>query len=218
MAWWMAAAAAAPYVMQALQGRPDSPSYRDPGLPTDRSKYINQMLDAGFNPNNELLLRASAQAEDRVNRILGRTGMGGSSIGGQVHALTQAELASKFLENQLDRQARALAPVLAYDNNIYNARAGNAQAQYQSAMDAYGMAAARNAGQINNLSGLVNAGLGYYQMNQADTYRQQQLAQNQQIIDMMRSNYGSPQYGVPGYQPAAPNPYSLGDYTFRPGI
>lgn len=201
----MAAAVAAPYVAQMLQGKPKTPGYQDPGLPTDRSKYINQMLDAGFNPNSELLLRASAQAEDRVNRILGRSGLAGSSIGMQAHSLTQADLASKFLESQLDRQAKALAPVLAYDNNIYAARAGQAQQAYQSAMDAYGMAAARNAGQINNLSGLVNAGMGYYQMNQADSFRQQQLNQNQQIIDNMRANYGAPQYGVPGYS-SSPGP------------
>lgn len=224
MGWATVAAIAAPYVMSALMPKPKQPGYRDPGTPTDRSKYINSLLQTGFSDQSDIWQRASAGAEDRVSRILGRSGMAGSSIGGQLHSLTQADLASKFLEGQLDRQARALAPVLAYDNNLYNARAGNANTAYNSAMDAYNMTNQRNAGTIGGLSGMINAGMGAYQTNQANDLRAQQLAQNQQIIDNMQGRYGTPSYGVPGYpqlQPAPmtyqpqPTQYGLGgDFNF----
>lgn len=222
MGWGLVAAAVAPTLVSAILPKPKIPGYQGPGVPTDRSKYINSLLETGFSDQSKEWGLAADIAQDRVNRILGRSGMAGSSVGAQLHSMTQGDLAAKFLEGALDRKARALAPVLTYDNNLYSARAGNANAAYNSAMDSYNAMNQRNAGTVQGISGLINAGMGAYQMNQAQGYREQQLAQNQQVIDMMRTNYGAPTYGVPSYQiqPAGPpSGYGLGgDYTFRPGI
>jgi hypothetical protein len=203
--WWMAAAAAAPYVMAALQKKPSAPGAPALQAPPDRSAYSNQILSAGFNPNDRTLGSASSVAEDAVNRVLARQGLAGSSIGGQLHATTQADIANKWLENELNRKISALSTVNNIDLGRVNAMNQNAKAMYDYGMDRYNMQNQQNAGQIQGISGLMSMGANMYGQSQiAD-----RLAQNNEMNKNYLANMYAPQ---PSYGTPAPGGYSLGNY------
>ena len=206
MAWWMVAAAAAPYVMSALQKKPSAPGAPALQNTPDRTAYSNQILNAGFNPNDRTLLSASSVAEDAVNRVLARQGLGGSSIGGQLHSTTQADIANKWLENELNRKISALSAV----NNADLARIGvanqNARTMYDYEMGRYNMANQQNVGQVQGLAGMISAGANMYGQSQM----QDRMAETNRINEEYLKRISSPSYGTPG--PAAPGGYSLGNY------
>lgn len=207
MAWWMVAAAAAPYVMAALQDKPNRPGAPAPAQLTNRDGHANDMLDMAFNPNNETWMLASEQTADHVNRLLGRTGMAGSSVGAQIQMGTQAKLAQAWLENQASRQANAFNAVVNYDKAKAGIASDNANAQYNYAMDAYKDHLQRNANQVQGVSNLINAGVGYYNQDRFMDQRDQMIAGSQK-----------PSYGVPGpssgWQPGPPPQ----DYQVPAGI
>lgn len=219
MSWWMVASAALPYVAAQFQDKPKAPTYSPPpgSMPTDRSREINELLDMARNPNSKVFEMASGAANENVNRLLARTGMGGSSIGAQVSANMNATLAAKFLEEEMNRRQLALGTALQYDQMVANAARGDYNAQFQAEMDAFNRKRADNAAAIQGLSGIAQAGVGMYLQQQA---RNDLTARQNAALDRMDQIYNRNPAAVPSYTltpPMSPyygNPYGLGvDYN-----
>lgn len=206
MGWWMVAAAAAPYVMSAMQKKPKAPGAPGAVQMPDRSQYINGMLDTAYNPNSEQWGMAADRAADQVNRILGRQGMAGSSVGMQAHQAAQAQIAQAWLADQAQRQAQAMQIVNQYDTGRGNLAAGQAAQQYNYANDAYNRANQANAAQVQGISNMVGAGMQMYNQHQADQRWDQMMEQNQQILNNQQAFYGTPG--------SAPNNYTSPEYQY----
>lgn len=210
----MVAAAAAPYVISALQKKPKKPGAPSPVTLPDRSKYIQDLIDASTRPNEGAYRMASDVSVDNVNRILGKQGLGGSSVGLGVHASAQANLANKFMENELNRRINALNVAANYDRMNADVQMGNSGAAYKYATDMFNLKNKENAGQVQGISSLINAGLGAYQQGQASNRWDEIMELNRQHVNQMNINsQTAPQYGAPGPQVGmqpAPSPYNPG--------
>ena len=184
--WWAVAAAAAPYVVAALQPKTKRPDA--PGMETmpDRSGEMNMIRDQAFNPQNEQWMRASEMAMDQTNRGLGKRGGLGTSIGSQIQGNTQAELANKWLEWAASRQAEAMNLINNYDRTRAGFDADQNARQHEYALAAYADQQQRNANQVKGISDMIGAGVGAY--NQYQT--------QQRYDQMMRPPTAS--YGTPG--------------------
>jgi hypothetical protein len=222
-------AAAAPAVIGMFQDKPSAPVYRPPEMP-DRSKYYQQLLDMAYNPNNRQYLLASDQVANQVNRALARQGLAGSSMGGQLAGLSQANLANSFIDKNLERANQAFQTVGNYDAQRANIQAGLAAQIYQGQRDQYQGELANQAGVRQGIGSIANAGMYAYGQGLAeDRYNA--------FMDKHPYSYGyqqpSPYYGVPApaqlpaYQPsyygglgsAPPSPfYSYGQTPGYGGI
>lgn len=199
MAWWMVAAAAAPYVAAALQKKPKRPNAPAPVPLKNRDGSIDQMMDSAFNPNNKAWMEAQQRTMDETNRALGRRGMLGSSIGMQLQGNAEAQLAEAWLREKAAREANALRVAMDYDKGQAGWQQGQNETQYNYGMDAYKEAMQRNANQVQGMSNMINAGIGYY--------NQQQM---QDRLDQMVAKDPYPQvyYGAPSQSTMAPYPYT----------
>ena len=217
--WWALAAAAIPYVMQQMQGQPQQP--RTPGmvLPPDRTNYNNALLDNAFNPHAEIFQRSSDAVAENVNRMLGKTGMGGSSGGAQAQTGLQSALAAKWLEDQTSRQRMAL-------NAVNSDEGARASLLNEFNNQQYGYGAARynrdniyNSSQIAGVGGMLSAGASAYGQNRTDNRLDQNALAYQSMMSRMqpptRGGYGT-QMGDPGSAGYAGDPYSnaLGTYNY----
>ena len=191
--WAQIALAAAPYVIAAMQDKPKAPSAPALRNPVNRDAQVNDLLGSAYDPNNAVWQRASAMASEQVNRALAHQGLAGSSIGGQLHSMTQSDLAAKWLQDQVQRKSQALNAVSGYDNGQVGGYNSNANAAYNFEMDAYNRAMGANAAQVQNISGLASAGLQAYNQQQImDRYKQMNQPQVYQGTPQML-NYGVPQ-------------------------
>jgi hypothetical protein len=145
-------------------------------------------------------MRASEVAADQVNRQLARQGLGGSSVGGQLQLSTQAELAQRWLQDQIQRQSQALGQAVNYDTGQVRGYNDAANAQYQYGLDAYNQATQGNAAQIQNLAGLAGAGLQAYNQNQIMNRLNQPPVYQGTPTNPQFLNYSPPppQYGLGG--------------------
>ena len=204
--WWALAAAAIPYVVSALQDKPDRPDAPARRQLPDRSKYSNDMLDSAFNPNNEQWTLASRQAQDNVNRALGRQGMAGSSVGGQLHANTQSKIAQAWLADASARKAAAFNAVSAHDLGIGNYGARQDEQQFGYEMAAYEAMMKKNQAQVDNAGKMAQTGLSLYNdyntQQRSEQQRQENLALMERIYNPNYSRY-VPTYGTPQAQPAS---------------
>lgn len=193
------AAVALPYVLSAMQRRPDMPQYQPQAQLTDRSKYIDQILNAGFNPQADIYKQASDVVADRISREMGRQGLGGSSIASSSMSNALADLANKYLENELQRKTQALNTATTYDLNRANFQRGLDDAMYNANMAGYQDRTARQASAVQGLAGMAQAGLGLYQQNQMMNQRQQNFERMMNAYQPMsvQQTFG-PAYG-PGY-------------------
>lgn len=216
--WWAVAAAAVPYVMSAMQGKP-----KRPGAPTrtampDRSGQVNQMLDMAFNPNSQSYQLASDASADQVNRILARSGHAGSSGGAQLMANTQANLAQAWIDGQAQRQSQALSAAANYDRGVAQVAQGNNDAAYSYDRAMYEDQMKRNANQVQGVSNMIGAGVGAYNQDRMMTAYEAMIARNNPTPQVMM---GSPEVS---YAPAqGPSPYDpggayapAGGYNVRP--
>lgn len=213
--WWAVAAAAAPYVIAALQKKPHRPGAPAPIPLQNRDPQIDQMMDTAFNPNSQTYNLASQHAMENVNRALGRQGMGGSSVGAQLHQGTQSKLAQAWLQEQAQRQQSAMQIAQEYDRNQAGWQAQQNDAQYKYAMDAYGEANKRNANQVAGVSNMINAGVGAYNQGQMMDRYDHMIGYNQKPVVYDYSNQPmqiSPSYGAPG-----PSSYPLDNNPYSPG-
>lgn len=182
------AAIAAPFIAGAFTKRPKSPSYQYTG--PDRSHYIDQLLESGFNPQSELYNIATERANEDITRRLAMMGMGGSSLGQQAQAMTQAALANKFLEGEMGRRQAALETARGFD-----ALTAGADAQrYQSDLAKYQSQVEGNQNLISGIAGLAGTGLGYL--------GQSQIADQMNLNRQMMRDYLFPK--------AAPVPFGGG--------
>lgn len=162
MAWWAVAAAAVPYIASALQDKPKAPEAPAPVKMTNRDSYVSDMLDTAYNQDSKTWELAADKSADNVARALGRRGLGGSSIGGQILIDNQAALAQAWLEQAAQRKRAALDSAVGYDRGQAGFANDQANQQYGYAMDAYGRKVKSNADQIAGLSGMIQAGMGAY--------------------------------------------------------
>lgn len=200
MAWWMVAAAAAPYVAAALQGKPKRPGAPAPVAMKSRDGEINQLMDSAFNDKNPAWMNAQQRTMDETNRALGRKGMLGSSIGMQIQSNAQAQLAEAWLKEKAAREGNALNVAMNYDKGQAGWQQGQNETQYGYAMDSYKDQIQRNANQVQGMSNMINAGVGAYNQGQM-----------QNRLDSMspQVNYGVPQTYSSGWQPG-PAPVDSG--------
>lgn len=218
--WWALAAAAIPYVAQALQSDPWQPNKPAAVMPPDRSYENNKLLDNAFNPHADIFQRSSDAVQENVNRALARSGLQGSSAGQVLGQNNQATLATKWLDDQTSRQRMALDAV----NGDDRARAqlineiNNQQYQYGAAQ--YNRDNARNSAQVAGIGGMAGAGMnayGQYQTNNRLDHQQQMMDANSLAYqNFINSRAPQPSYGVPsggGYTLPADN----FDYTAAVG-
>lgn len=156
MGWWMAAAAATPYIMNMLMPQPSQPQAQ----PIDMTAQ-NQVLKNAMNPDMSGLNRASDTAQASVGSSAARMGLGRSSAALGAQANTQAQLASNWQENAIKNQIAALQPFQA--GNEFNA---NLQNRY--AMMAYNNAQQQRMNMIGGAGSLAQAGAYAYGMNQTN--------------------------------------------------
>lgn len=218
--WWAVAAAALPYVVSAMQGKPKRPQAPAQARLTNRDAQMNQIMDTAFNPNSNQYSLASEMAAEQVNRVLARSGMGGSSAGAQMQSNTQAQMAQAWLENQAQRQQAAMQTVTAYDQNQQGVNQQGNNAAYNYAMDGYKDAQQRNANQVQGISNMVNAGVGAYNQNRMMTSYEQMIKQGQTPQQPNQTTVIQPTYGSPSPEssPYAPGgAYApTGAYTMFP--
>lgn len=211
--WGYLAAAALPYVIGSFQDKPKAPTYRAPSLP-DRSQYYNQLLDMAYNPNNRMYTLASDQVANNVNRALARQGLAGSSPGGQLAALSQANLANSFIDNQLRRAQDAFQTVSNYDLGRGNIEAGIAAQIYNNQRDQYNSQLASQAAVRQGIGNLAMLGANMYAESEAQKWWEERLA-TAGVINSANAaiNGPTPTVGVPGmpaYQSSLPSYSSAG--------
>lgn len=214
MAWWAVAAAAAPYVIGALQKKPKAPEYRRPDQTPMRDQYFRAMADTAFNPNSREFQMASEVVQDQVNRALGRQGLAGSSIGGALMGNTQASMASEFMKNQQQRQLAAVQAMTAHDMNKLQMNETLAQAQYQRDQQAYQEALRRQAGVAQGIGSIAGA-YAQYQGRQDDRNWYAQM-----VGEHGRSGMGASAALSPSFPPMnqAYSPQTMGSFYGQPAM
>lgn len=149
------AAIAAPLIAGGLTKRGKAPSFQYTG--PDRSEYIDQLLSSAFNPDDRLMNLASERANEAAARGMASRGLLGSSLGQQSLAATNASIANKFLEGEMQRRMQALESARGFDA----LRAGIDKANYQSQMDQYNADMEGKNNLISGVAGVAGTGLGY---------------------------------------------------------
>ena len=127
--WWEIASLAAGF----LSDKPERESFSGPRRP-DRSNELNQMMGDAFNPQSNLYRLAQEQYANNMQSQLARMGMSGSSLGIQAQQSGSANLANKFLENEMNRRRQALMTEADY----YNSENKNAQIRHSAGNTDYG--------------------------------------------------------------------------------
>lgn len=195
MGWWMAAAALAPYAIAAMQKKPKRPGAPEQVPLKNRDVEIEAMLNEARNPNTQGYNLAAEGVGEQVNRLLGRTGMGGSSVGAQLQGNAQAGLAMKWLEERANRERQALDIALGYDRNQAGWQQQGVNATYNHAMDLYKDTLNRQAQQVQGVSNMINTGYGIYNQDRTQD-RLDMIAKRdpypQAVGVTMPSYYGSP--------------------------
>ncbi len=184
--WWMAAAAAAPYLMSALQKKPKAPGAPAFAPLKNRDAEIEDMMRMASDPHAEQYKLAADQAIEQVNRVLAKQGLGGSSLGAQLHSNTQSKLAQAWMEEQLRRKEAALQVALEYDKGQAGWNQQGNNAAYNYAMDQYKNKQQSNANQIQGISNMINMGVSAYNQDRMMTAYENATKPPQQPI------YGSP--------------------------
>lgn len=197
----MAIGAAVPALAGALIPKPKAPNAAQFQIAgpqwANREKYINGLLDAAYNPNSEIYRLAADQMAQQVNQQIAGMGLGGSSMALGAMRSSQADLANKFIMDQVQRMQGALGLVTDYDRARamgdvdvakYNAGVGSnfAMADYNQRMQ-------NRAGLISGIGGAVGTGMQMYNQNQM----------MDRLEDMSRRNNAHVQtvFGLPGLQP-----------------
>jgi len=173
MAWWMAAAALAPVIGGALTGRPDAPEFQMQDL--GQREYIDEMLRMAADPQSEVQQLARDQAMGGLDRRAARSGLAGSSLANQTYSMQSADMANKFLENELSRRRQAMGAF----NQYKQAEMGLGSKMYDSQMNQYKADLASKQGLIKGIGAAASAGAGMYSEglqrdamnNMADSYR-----------------------------------------------
>jgi len=188
--WGQIAAITLPYVLSAMQDKPDRPEYRPPsgGQLPDRSGYLDEILQEGFSPQTELYEQATDVISDKIARQMGRRGLGSSSFASSAQSAALSDLANKYLENELKRKMDAVNTVTGYDMNKQRLAQNAYDAAYQAQMGDYKDQMDRQAAVTQGVAGMAQAGLGLYQ-------RQQMANQRQQNYDDLIAAMQSPSSG-----------------------
>lgn len=221
MAWVAAIAAAAQIAQMVAANNRKAPQGSGVGniqLP-DRSKYQAALLDTAFNPQSDVYQMASNRAMDLVNRDLANKGLGHSSFGNQAVSSAQADLAAKFLENEMQRRIQAYNAVTGYDIAKANQQQGVAGQQWNENLANYNLNAQKEDALYQGVGNLAGIGANYYggvqQQNQIDAMNaQNQKNQDRYLSILDRSQAQGPSGGYTSYSPTAYNGY-LGDYNLR---
>lgn len=196
---------AAPVVLGALSGGPKAPSapnYSGVGLP-DRSKYQNMILDSAFNPQNELYRTATERMMADLNSQWTNRGLGISSAYDANARANMAELANKFVENELARRNQAFNTVTGYDIANSQLQAGQMRDTYGAQMQNYQNELARNQQLYSGMSNLgqIYAGYAGRQDQNARMDRQDQIAQERFDRMMNAQSGGQYSYSPTSYSP-----------------
>lgn len=153
----MAAAVAAPYVINAFTSKPKRPKYQqqEVDLP-DRSQYFNELMNMGFDPQKENYRASADVASEQVNRALARQGLAGSSVGGQVQAAALSKLAQDYENERMQRASSALNQLTSYDLQQAGLNQGASDAAYNRALEEYKI---KMGGISSGIQG-ISAGIG----------------------------------------------------------
>jgi hypothetical protein len=181
-----ALAAGAPLITSLLTPRPEVPQFQGPDVSFLKDE-AQQLLQQAAQPNIGQFQRISDLAADQINRQLGRRNLLDSSAGLQTQALTQADLANKFLENELQRRMGALGAA----GNVFGLESGQQQQQFQSAQQAFQDELSQRNQLISGVGGLAGGIAGAVergrQREREDLERQRQQELFERIF-----------FGVPG--------------------
>jgi hypothetical protein len=220
MGWWAVAAAAAPYVIGALQKKPKQPQYKPVSQVPARDAYYRAMVDTAFNPNSREFQMASEGVQDQVNRALAMQGLGGSSVGMASLANAQASMAGDFMRNQQAERMKAVQAMTGYDAEKLKINNAIAQQNYERDMQAYNTALQRQAGVAQGIGNIAGA-YAQYQGRQDDRawYKDMVGEYGTRVAPAVGSQFSQPyQYGSVGYSQANPfsyqSPYGMGGYGF----
>jgi hypothetical protein len=169
-----ALAAGAPLITSLLTPRPEVPQFQGPDVSFLKDE-AQQLLQQAAQPNIGQFQRISDLAADQINRQLGRRNLLDSSAGLQTQALTQADLANKFLEA----------------GNVFGLESGQQQQQFQSAQQAFQDELSQRNQLISGVGGLAGGIAGAVererQREREDLERQRQQELFERIF-----------FGVPG--------------------
>lgn len=210
---WELGAALLPYVINAMTPRPDAPGAPAPVVLPDRSKYQDMILQSGFNPQSELYNIATQRAMNEMNNQLINRGLASSSFGLNQLQSTQAELANKFLENEIQRRIQAFQAATGYDMQAAGIQQNNNQAAYNHDMARYQREVGDRNAMVGGIGNLVNAGIGVYRQYQGDQQAALREANAQKRFDMMMGggqrspvapSGGAIDYGVPSFSYNSP--------------
>lgn len=209
MGWAPYLLAAAPTIISMFDKGPSMPGGMTPVNLPDRSRYQNMLLESAFSPNSDLLKIATERAMAVINSDLANKGLAHSTYGQGAVAFAQAELANKFLEEELQRRVLAFNAATGYDVSKGNLAAGVAANQNQSEWNRYNAERQSKKDMYSGLSGLGQLGLGYMGQRQGQ-------ANYRELLDTFKSanaptpggyymapptaSYGPPppQYGLGG--------------------
>lgn len=174
--WWLAAAAAAPLVMDLLTPKPQVPSLQTAQSSQNPSEsyFQNKMLSDSFNPNSDMYKRSADVANANVQNELARLGLNRSSAGIKAVQDTNTNLAANWQQQAAQRESQALGELnqnqqLNNQINEFNAGVGNEQL-----MGGYNAAAQNRANLINATGSLSKAGASIYGQQGGPPSAQQQ--------------------------------------------
>jgi hypothetical protein len=203
---WQLGLAMAPMVLDQLMPRPEYPGGPSMAMPVmpDRTKYLNSVLETGFNPDSDLYRLAADEVGNQVRSQLARMGMGGSSYGLQAMGGAQMDLARKFAAEQFEKRLKALSMANGMDQFVAEMQMGVNRGNAMDAMNRFNYENERRNQMIGGVGNLAAAGSQYITQQQT---RGDQLAWREQQQRNFDNLYGNkPQIGVPygatpGYMP-----------------
>lgn len=221
MAW----AGLIPIAYDMLRPKPGAPTINLPARP-DRSAYINQILNNGFNPNNDLYKLAQESTMAKINQELAARGIMGSAAT-QAQSGTMAHLANNYVQNELNRQIAAMTMANNYDSGVMNDQMGVARMRSDQDWRSAGLDEQRGQAMVRNLGGLVDTYQRYNDKKDMNSRLDRWEAESNRRHDDMMRNYGQgtpaasggTYYGAPSYYaPGGFNPYSTYQSMYFGGL
>lgn len=153
------AAAAIPLVISLFQKRPKTPGFEGSSLP-NREAEKDELLRLASDPSSDVFRLASGTALDNVNRALAQRGLSNSSLGLQTIQSSQAGLAQDFLQQELDRRAKALQTVSGVDFQGGQIESANQQNRFNAANTAFQDQLTQQQQLISGVGGFARSAAG----------------------------------------------------------
>lgn len=139
--WYLAAAQAAPYLMNMFMPQPGMPTMQGVPMNTQAmnqmSTYDPQLLQTAFTTDNPAYKAASENATNQVQTALAKMGLNRSSLGAGAVGGAQAKIAALWAQNAANNQARAMSDIASQQQIQNQLNEFNASVANQGAMNSY---------------------------------------------------------------------------------